>query len=278
MSGRGRVILSGFLLGLLVAVTVPPVHGQEAGGQAAPPGAPAPGGSPPAQLEAPTVRAGDPGALLVIKGQHFRPDSLVQVTGRTVPTRYQSPEELVATIPAELLTAPGTLPVAVVTPGPVGSTTVAYALTVLPPLPGRYVVFTSNRRDGRNHIYLLDRQAGRLDPLEEANSTAGSDGYPTISADGRLIAFQSDRIRGQTDILVFDRQTRALDPLPEANHPTAFDGFPHISADGRFIVFESDRLNRRPKLYLFDRQTRALTELIEANDPAADDGLGAISN
>jgi dipeptidyl aminopeptidase/acylaminoacyl peptidase len=195
-----------------------------------------------------------------------------------VPTRYQSPEELVATIPAELLSAPGIMPVAVVTPGPAGPTTVAYALTVFPPLPGRYVVFTSNRRDARNHVYLLDRQAGRLDPLEEANSTGGSDGYPTISADGRLIAFQSDRSRGQTDILLFDRQTRVLDPLPEANHPTAFDGFPHISADGRFIVFESDRVNRRPKLYLFDRQTRTLTELIEANDPAADDGLGAISN
>jgi hypothetical protein len=278
MNGGGLVILSGLFLGLLLAVTVPPLTAQDAPGRAAAPGAPAPGAPPGAQLEAPTVRAGDPGALLVIKGQQFRPDSVVQVNGKTVPARFQSPEELVATIPAELLTAPGTLPVAVLTPGPAGPTSVAYALTVLPPLPGRYVVFTSNRRDGRNHVYLLDRQAGRLDPLEEANSTVGSDGYPTISADGRFIAFQSDRNRGQTDILVFDRQTRALDPLPEANHPTAFDGFPHISADGRFLVFESDRLNRRPKLFLFDRQGRTLTELIEANDPAADDGLGAISN
>jgi hypothetical protein len=269
MSGRGHLLRSGICLALLLAATAAPLDAQEAAGPAAAPGPP-----PGAQLEAPTVRAGDPGALLVIKGQQFRPDSVVQVNGRTVPARFQSPEELVATIPAELLTAP----VAVLTPGPSGPIGVAYTLSVLPPLPGRYVVFTSNRREGRNHIYLLDRQAGRLDPLEEANSQTGSDGYPTISADGRFIAFQSDRNRGQTDILVFDRQTRALDPLPEANHPTAFDGFPHISADGRFLVFESDRLNRRPKLFLFDRQGRTLSELIEANDPAADDGLGAVRN
>ena len=262
------------LLLLLMAGSI--AAGQEP--PAAAPGIPASGPPHPAQIEAPMVRAGDPGALLVIKGQQFRPDSTVQVDGKTVPSRFQSPEELVATIPPDLLTAPGTLPVAVVTPGTAGATTVAYALTVLPPLPGRYVVFTSSRRGGRNHIFLLDRQAGRLDPLEEANSLAGSEGYPSISADGRFIVFQSDRNRGQSDVLVFDRQTRTLDPLPEANHPTAFDGFPHISADGRFIVFESDRVNRRPKLFLFDRQTRTLTELIEANDPAADDGLGAISN
>jgi hypothetical protein len=278
VSGRGPGLLSGLFLALLLAGGVPPGNAQPAPDRSGGPATPAPGPAPGAPVDAPVVRAGDPGALLVIKGQQFRTDSVVHLNGRAVPTRFESPEELVATIPAELLTSPGTMPVAVVTPGPAGPTTVAYVLTVHPPLPGRYVVFTSNRRDGRNHVYLLDRQAGRLDPLEEANSTLGSDGYPTISADGRFIAFQSDRNRRQTDILVFDRQTRALDPLAEANHPTAFDGFPHISADGRFIVFESDRLNRRPKLFLFDRQTRTLTELIEANDPAADDGLGAISN
>jgi dipeptidyl aminopeptidase/acylaminoacyl peptidase len=267
--GRATGLLLALLAGSIATAADPP---------AAPPAIPAPGPPHPAQIEAPTVRAGDPGALLVIKGQRFQPDSTVQVNGHTVPSRFQSPEELVATIPPELLTAPGTLPISVATPGAGGGTTVAYALTVLPPLPGRYVAFTSSRRGGRNHIFLLDRQVGRLDPLEEANSIAGSDGYPTISADGRFIAFQSDRNRGQNDIFLFDRQTRTLDPLPEANHPTAFDGFPHISADGRFIVFESDRVSRRPKLFLFDRQTRTLTELIEANDPAADNGLGAISN
>ena len=277
MSGRAIPGTWGVGLGLLL-MTAALAAGQEPSGPAATPGIPASGPPHPAQIEAPTVRAGDPGALLVIKGQQFRADSTVRVNGKAVPTRFQSPEELVATIPPELLTAPGTLPIAVVTPEPAGATTVAYVLTVLPPLPGRYVVFTSSRRGGRNHIFLLDRQAGRLDPLEEANSVAGSDAYPSISADGRFIAFQSDRNRGQSDVLVFDRQTRTLDPLPEANHPTAFDGFPHLSADGRFIVFESDRVNRRPKLFLFDRQTRTLTELIEANDPNADDGLGAISN
>jgi hypothetical protein len=271
---RRAITAAPALLLLLVAAS--------AGAAQAPPAAapvvPAPSPAPAAQIEAPMVRAGDPGALLVIKGQQFRPDSTVQVNGQAVPTRFHSPEELTATIPPELLTTPATLPVTVVTPGPEGATTVLYALTVLPPLPGRYVVFTSSRRGGRNHLFLLDRQAGRLDPLEEANSVAASDGYPSISADGRFIVFQSDRNHGQSDILVFDRQTRRLDPLPEVNDPSAFDGFPSISADGRFIVFESDRVNRRPKLFLFDRQTRSLTELIEANDPGSDNGLGAISN
>ena len=228
-------------------------------------------------IEVPVLAVGEPSASIKLIGKAFRPDSTVQVAGKRVETTYRSPEELIGTIPADLLAAPGTLVVSVVTPGPGGGTSLSGQITVADPvLPGRFVVFTSNRQ-GRNHVYLLDRRGNRLDSLQEANSPDGSDAYPSISADGRSIAFQSDRHHGQYDIFLFDRETRTLDPLPEANHRTAFDGFPALSADGRFIVFESDRLGK-PKIFLFDLRTRTLSELKQANETNADEGLAAISN
>lgn len=229
-------------------------------------------------VEAPPLKVGSPATSLTVRGREFRPDSLVYLGGIALATQYRTGGELSAVVPPELLAKPGELPVTVVTPGPGGGASNPVPVTVQPPLAGRFVVFTSSRRGGRNHIFLLDRETGRLDLLEEANSLNGSDGYPSISADGRFIVFQSDRNRGQADVFLFDRGTRRLDPLPEMNHPTAFDDFPHISADGRFVVFESDRVNRRPKVFLFDRSTRSLSEVSQANEATADDGLPAISN
>jgi WD40 repeat protein/IPT/TIG domain-containing protein len=229
-------------------------------------------------VEAPLIRAGGAAASLIIRGSGFRQDSQIQVAGTALETQYRTESELTAMIPRQLLASAGKLTVSVMTPSPGGGASVSALITVLPALPGRFVVFTSNRRGGRNHIFLLDREGGKLDPLEEANSQNANDGYPTISADGRFIVFQSDRNHGQYDIFLFDRDKRALDPLPELNHPAAFDGFPRISANGRFIVFESDRLNAKPKIFLFDRESRLLSELNQANDVTADDGLAAISN
>jgi hypothetical protein len=229
-------------------------------------------------IEVPALLTGEPAAYIKLIGKAFRPDSTVQVAGKTVETAYRSPEELIGTISADLLAAPGTLAVRVVTPGPGGGASLSGQITVTEPvIPGRFVVFTSNRRQGRNHVYVLDRRGNRLDSLQEANSPDGSDAYPSISADGRLIAFQSDRHHGQYDVFLFDREMRTLDSLPEANHRTAFDGFPALSADGRFMVFESDRLGK-PKIFLFDLRTRTLSELKQANETTADDGLAAISN
>lgn len=229
-------------------------------------------------IEVPVLAVGEPAAHIRLIGKAFRPDSTVRVAGKTVETAYRSPEELIGTIPADLLAAPGTLPVSVVTPGPGGGASLSGQITVTEAVfPGRFVVFTSNRRQSRNHVYVLDRRGNRLDSLPEANSPDGSDAYPSISADGRYIAFQSDRHHGQYDIFLFDREMRTLDSLPEANHRTAFDGFPALSADGRFIVFESDRQGK-PKIFLFDLRTRVLSELDQANETNADDGLAAISN
>ena len=204
------------------------------------------------------LAAGDPPTPITVFGKAFQPDSTIHVTGTPIPTTYRSAEEMHGTIPAHLLAVPRELTVEVRTPGPGGGISLAGRVSVATSVfPGRFVVFTSNRRGGRNHLYLLDRQRSALDPLEEANSANANDGYPSISADGRFIVFQSDRHRGQEDVFLFDRERRVLDALPEANHPTAFDGFPAISADGRFIVFESDRLGGKLKLFLFDLQGRA---------------------
>jgi dipeptidyl aminopeptidase/acylaminoacyl peptidase len=237
--------------------------------------------APPPQVtgvEAPPLKAGGPAVSLTVRGRDFHKDSLVELAGKKLTTQYRTSEELTALIPAELLAKAGELSVRVVTPDPDGGTSNPASLTVQASVAGRFLVFTSNRRGRRNHIFLLDREAGGLDLLEEANSVNANDGYPSISADGRYIVYQSDRNRGQSDVLLFDRVTRTLDPLPEMNNPTAFDGFPRISADGRFIVFESDRVNGKPKVFLFDRSTRSLSEVSQANEATADDGLPAISN
>ncbi len=230
-----------------------------------------------------TIRAekmGDAPQTLVVRGRGFQPDSVVHINGQPAATRFRSAEELDAAITFRLFDSPGDLPVIVVPPDGAGGPSNVGILEIpaSPPVPGRFVVFTSDRRGGRNHIYLLDRKFGRLDPLEEANSYQASDEYPSISADGRFIVFQSNRRHGQFDVFLFDRETRQLDPLPELNDPNAFNGFPSLSADGRFIVFESDRGNGKPKVFLFDRQTRSLSELRQANEPAADNGLAAVSN
>jgi hypothetical protein len=231
-------------------------------------------------LQAPLLRAGRVRTPFQVHGEDFRPASVVLLDGKPLATRFGSNRGLESVLPADALKKPGRLSIAVQTPGPGGGTSNTLELSVLPPPPfgGRFVVFMSNRGGGRNRILLLDRQTGALDPLKEANSAGGADGYPSISADGRYIVFQSDRHRGQSDILLFDRESRTLDTLPEANDPSAFDGFPSISPDGRFIVFESDRLGGKPKIFVFDRETRLLTELSQANDATADDGMAAISN
>lgn len=226
---------------------------------------------------------------VIVRGSGFRPDSRIRLQDAETETRFRSADEIEGTLPLALLVKPDALPLQVVTPAPGGGGSNPWILRVVgpppppsppppPPVAGRFVVFTSNREGGRNHIFLLDRQTKTLDRLEEANSVEASDAYPSITADGRFIVFQTNRYRGQADILLFDRETRTLDSLPEANHATAFDGFPKISPDGRVIVFESDRLGGKPKIFIFERESRTLSELSGANDAAAEDGLATISN
>lgn len=57
-----------------------------------------------------SVAAGSPGAGLSIAGMGFLPDAAVLFNGIAIPTTFKSPNEVSATVPASLLTKPGTVP------------------------------------------------------------------------------------------------------------------------------------------------------------------------
>ena len=111
-----------------------------------------------AVIEVRPLAAGDPATPITVFGKAFQPDSAIQVAGTPIPTTYRTADEMSGTIPAHLLAVPREPTVEVRTPGPGGGTSLAGRVTVATSVfPGRFVVFTSNRRGGRNHLYLLDR-------------------------------------------------------------------------------------------------------------------------
>src|SRR5262245_34788938 len=62
---------------------------------------------------------------------------------------------------------------------------------------GKFLAYATNARtgQGRTDVFLLDRTAGKIDPLVKLNSPQ-SDVEPSLSHDGRLIAFSLDRPGG----------------------------------------------------------------------------------
>lgn len=102
---------------------------------------------------------------------------------------------------------------------------------------GRYLVFTSDRQQGRG-IFLYDVQQRRLIDLPGLNQPQTIQEQPDISADGRYIVYISEQL-GKPDVFVYDRQTFKSEAiteniLGEIRNPT-------ISGNGRFIAFESNR-------------------------------------
>ena len=90
----------------------------------------------------------------------------------------------------------------------------AYLMTaVVPPTPGRYIAFVSDRPGGSGggDVYLFDRQAnggaGALVALPGINSTS-NDYVGSITTDGRYIATYHG-IAGQQNIYLYDRQANA---------------------------------------------------------------------
>jgi len=102
---------------------------------------------------------------------------------------------------------------------------------------GRYLVFTSDRQQGRG-IFLYDVQQRRLIDLPGLNQPKTIQEQPDISADGRYIVYISEQL-SKPDVFVYDRQTLTSQVITEnilggVRNPT-------ISGNGRFIAFESNR-------------------------------------
>lgn len=130
---------------------------------------------------------------------------------------------------------------AVLTPPPqaLGGTLNSLAVDAQPQLSydGRYLVFSSDRRDQRQ-VYLYDVRRRRLVPLPGLNTPGHFVEQPAISADGRYIVYVSQQF-GKPDVFIYDRQRLSAEALTrdfkgEVRHPT-------ISGNGRIVAFESNR-------------------------------------
>ncbi len=104
-----------------------------------------------------------------------------------------------------------------------------------PAIAGRYIVFTSDRRNSQD-IYLYDTITRTVIETPGLNAIDLIESNPTISENGRYIAFTGNR-DGRSGIYLYDRETRQLRNLTE-NLRTQVRN-PAISADGNAIAFES---------------------------------------
>jgi len=104
-----------------------------------------------------------------------------------------------------------------------------------PAIAGRYIVFTSDRRNSQD-IYLYDTVTRNLIETPGLNAIDMIESNPTISENGRYIAFAGSR-EGRSGIYLYDRDTRQLRNLTENLRAQVRN--PSISADGNAIAFES---------------------------------------
>ncbi|MEX6778527.1 TolB family protein [Limnospira fusiformis] len=122
-----------------------------------------------------------------------------------------------------------------------------------PQISSDYLVFASDRQ-GRQDIYLYDRQQAEFIDLPGLNSIDAIASEPAISSDGNYIVFNSTR-GGQSDIYLYNRNTRQLRNLTDSlnaqvRHPT-------INADASVIAFESS-LNGQWDIVVYNRYGQAL--------------------
>jgi Tol biopolymer transport system component len=139
---------------------------------------------------------------------------------------------------------------------------------------GRWLAYTTNAADGQGllDIRLYDRTTGKVDLLEELNSSA-SENYPALSGDGGLIAFTSDRDGGSggMDVLLFDCRERKLVALPALNSPGQ-EQSPALGGSGRYVAFVSERFGAAGEqdIFLYDRTLGRLIETPGMNTPRDD--------
>ncbi|MBF2029166.1 MAG: TolB family protein [Oscillatoriales cyanobacterium C42_A2020_001] len=104
-----------------------------------------------------------------------------------------------------------------------------------PAIAGRYIVFTSDRRNSQD-IYLYDTVTRNLIETPGLNAIDMIEANPAISDNGRYIVFTGTR-EGRSGIYLYDRETRQLRNLTENLRAQVRN--PTISADGNAIAFES---------------------------------------
>ncbi|MDX2231826.1 MAG: Tol biopolymer transporter periplasmic protein [Leptolyngbyaceae cyanobacterium bins.349] len=104
-----------------------------------------------------------------------------------------------------------------------------------PAISGRYIVFTSDRRNSQD-IYLYDTVTRSLIETPGLNAIDLIETNPAISDSGRYIVFAGTR-EGRSGIYLYDRDTRQLRNLTENLRAQVRN--PTISADGNAIAFES---------------------------------------
>lgn len=160
---------------------------------------------------------------------------------------------------------------------------------------GRYAAFVSkasnlvpNDTNGRNDVFLHDRQTGETKRISVSSTGAqgtggsGVGGNATyvpisISADGRYVVFNSDftnlvsnDTNANRDVFVHDRDTGETKRVSVSSTGAQGDlhSFePNLSADGRFVVFSSvatnlvpnDTNGNRADVFRHDLQTGATT-------------------
>jgi beta propeller repeat protein len=131
-----------------------------------------------------------------------------------------------------------------------------------PAIAGRYIVFTSDRRNSQD-IYLYDTVTRSLIETPGLNAIDLTESHPTISDNGRYIAFAGAR-EGRSGIYLYDRDTRQLRNLTENLRAQVRN--PAISADGNAIAFESSA-NGQWDILIYNRLGQPIRGVTPGNLP-----------
>ncbi|EKQ67957.1 periplasmic component of the Tol biopolymer transport system [Leptolyngbyaceae cyanobacterium JSC-12] len=125
-----------------------------------------------------------------------------------------------------------------------------------PAIAGRYIVFTSDRRNSQD-IYLYDTVTRSLIETPGLNAIDMIESNPAISDNGRYIVFAGAR-EGHSAIYLYDRETRQLRNLTQNLKAQVRN--PTISADGNAIAFESSA-NGQWDILIYNRLGQPFTSI-----------------
>lgn len=123
---------------------------------------------------------------------------------------------------------------------------------------GRYLGFVSDRQ-GRQKIYVYDRQQHQFLALPGLNQPRTVMAHPSLSTTGRYIVYGADS-QNQPQIYLYDRATQQSQSLTRSYLGPVRN--PRISPDGRYVVFEGAQAGRWD-VEVLDRGTRIELDTLE---------------